>query len=238
MELAYHYGIDTFFKTDVRDNAATGNREWWATCDIDELSPLSLLIGDAVHNFRSTLDHLFYQLVIANQQVPDRSTHFPVKKDRASYIKSGATLERQIGVAAKCQLDELKPYAGGNDELWVLHQLDITDKHKLLVPFATSYRGTITTVAMADFTKPTADAPFSRGTMKTVMPSEPVPVNKTPTLLFEMGLTDSDIEQIEPHFTLVLEEPGVTTHGSLVVTLEKIGELTKGVLDAFARYIQ
>jgi hypothetical protein len=53
-----------------------------------------------------------------------------------------------------------------------------------------------------------------------------------------MPLTDSDIEQIEPHFALVLEESGVKAHGSLVVTLEKVGELTEGVLDAFAPYVE
>ncbi len=29
---------------------------------------------------------------------------------------------------------ELEPYAGGNDPLWLLHEIDNRDKHRLLVP--------------------------------------------------------------------------------------------------------
>ena len=38
---------------------------------------LSLVIGDAVHNLRSALDHLAWQLVLANGQTPTTQTAYP-----------------------------------------------------------------------------------------------------------------------------------------------------------------
>jgi len=31
-------------------------------------------------------------------------------------------------------LNQIKPYAGGNDSIWSIHVLDIDDKHRLLLP--------------------------------------------------------------------------------------------------------
>ena len=46
------------------------------------------------------------------------------------------TLERYRGVpkVAVDFIKEAEPYQGAGNPLWRLHQLDITDKHKLLVP--------------------------------------------------------------------------------------------------------
>jgi hypothetical protein len=35
----------------------------------------------------------------------------------------------------------LQPWRGGDDRLWLLHRLDIIDKHRLLVPVAAANRG-------------------------------------------------------------------------------------------------
>jgi hypothetical protein len=37
-----------------------------------------LIAGDYIHNVRSTLDYLIWQLVIANGETPDRSNQFPI----------------------------------------------------------------------------------------------------------------------------------------------------------------
>jgi hypothetical protein len=39
---------------------------------------IPVMIGDAVHNLRSALDHLVWQLVEAGGGVPNEHTHFPI----------------------------------------------------------------------------------------------------------------------------------------------------------------
>lgn len=94
------------------------------------------IVGDAIHNLRSSLDHLAYEMVRANGGTPNDATAFPIFFDCESFE---ASLERKIGGASKNVLDlikSLKPYQGGNDSLWHLHRLDIVDKHRLLIPVA------------------------------------------------------------------------------------------------------
>jgi len=231
------YVVNTHFHSETRDNAEAGNREWWAWCDVPDLDPLSLAIGDVIHNLRSALDHLYFQLVTANGETPDRSTYFPIKKDRASYQQDRARFEQQIGSAAAAELDKLEPYPEGSPFLWDLHQLDITDKHKLLVPVATCYRGTIDTMPMADFTKPTATAPFTPGTMSLMTPGESVAVTETPTLLFEVPLTDPKHERITPQFAFDINEPGVVENGPLLAVLELLGDFTWPVIERFKTFV-
>lgn len=50
----------------LSDDTASGLREWKVVRADSLPSSLSLLAGDVVHNLRSALDHLIYQLVIAN----------------------------------------------------------------------------------------------------------------------------------------------------------------------------
>jgi hypothetical protein len=61
---------------------------------------------------------------------------FPVRKTRQELeatINGG-----QIKIAGADIIDlivnSIKPYVGGNDALCALHALDVTDKHKLLIP--------------------------------------------------------------------------------------------------------
>jgi hypothetical protein len=93
-----------------------------------------LLIGDAVHNLRSALDLACWRLVSPRCTDPDR-VQFPFCKTAngfESVIKS-----RQVNLAGPKVVDairDLKPYPGGNDDLYGLYRLDIEDKHKILIP--------------------------------------------------------------------------------------------------------
>jgi hypothetical protein len=91
-------------------------------------SMLSAILGDAVHNVRSALDYLAYQLVKANGIEPDDHTQFPIYNVRKKLpdITPGVPLE------LRNLLDELQPYQfthPRNHALEVLHRLSIADKH-------------------------------------------------------------------------------------------------------------
>ena len=113
-------------------NPNTGELTYYGPPDRDVPMEIAIVAGDAVHNLRSALDHLAYQLVLANGNKPNRKTDFPIFKDASDYEKN--CVERTEGMSQKAlaRIGEAKPYKGGNDTLWRLHKLDIIDKHRLL----------------------------------------------------------------------------------------------------------
>lgn len=97
---------------------------------------LSAAIGDAVHNIRSALDLMASELVRAATG-SDKGVYFP-------FAPSRTALETQIkekkfdraGTDASVLLRRYAPYRGGNSVLRAIHDLDIIDKHKSLLPDA------------------------------------------------------------------------------------------------------
>jgi hypothetical protein len=88
--------------------------------------------GDVVQNLRSALDHLANQLWLVNRSTPTRHTEFPISKNFATYERNKTRKVEGMRTDAKEAIDRLKPYSGGNEPLWRLHELNNIDKHRLL----------------------------------------------------------------------------------------------------------
>jgi len=97
---------------------------------------LAPIIGDIVHNLRSALDLLAVELVRLNND-DTCSVYFPFAKS-AGELKTMIRQRNLDGAApeAVALVRELKPYPEGNPELRYIHDLDILDKHVMLVPLA------------------------------------------------------------------------------------------------------
>lgn len=117
----------------------------------------ALLVGDCIHNLRSSLDHLAHSLAVLAQGdlTPDqtRSVSFPVfrLKERFEDPKGGSG-RRKIKLlrpADQARIEELQPYNAGNAAVWgdmvgdgIVHflpphldfiqEFDNIDKHRLL----------------------------------------------------------------------------------------------------------
>jgi hypothetical protein len=103
---------------------------------------LALLVGDAMHNTRSALDHLACRLVEHNNGQVTNRTAFPIfpkepqrktrEDERYSAAIEGMNPEHKKAIRA------LQPFSNrGTDEarrLIALSALDNTDKHRLLLP--------------------------------------------------------------------------------------------------------
>jgi hypothetical protein len=94
---------------------------------------LSLLLGDAIHNARSALDYLAWQLVIAGGGSPNKRTMFPIADSQEKFTGRYRADLRGSSPAAMAAVQALQPFSGGDERFWRLHQLDIEDKHHLLV---------------------------------------------------------------------------------------------------------
>jgi hypothetical protein len=102
---------------------------------------LSALLGDTIHNLRSALDHLAFQLVsVGTGKSPSSHVYFPIADDRAKYIEQRRRQLKGATPSAIAVVDSLNPYKGGNDELWLLHKLNNLDKHRVLITAGSAFQ--------------------------------------------------------------------------------------------------
>ncbi len=104
---------------------------------------IAAVTGDIVHNLRSALDHVAWQLVVLDNGQPTRETAFPLHDSatnergnpRVLTIKPGI---RDAGIMAA--VEAMQPYAEARhghdprtDALGIVGRLDNIDKHRLLL---------------------------------------------------------------------------------------------------------
>jgi hypothetical protein len=95
---------------------------------------IPLIIGDAIHNLRSALDHLAWQLVVAAGNTPNSQTYFPIYETAEGYNKAKAKGKvKGFNADQMNVLDAMQPYNAGYEPLWLIHKLNNFDKHNLLV---------------------------------------------------------------------------------------------------------
>ena len=100
-----------------------------------------LLIGDCVHNLRSSLDHLVWQLAGGRGNT---KTEFPIARDSKWYESNAPKKFPHVGPDARKIIKSFQPcYRRPNDPegdpLWVLNDLANIDKHRLLHTTAVAY---------------------------------------------------------------------------------------------------
>jgi hypothetical protein len=104
----------------------------------------SLIIGDAVHNLRSALDHAVWEMIGSNAKSPE-TVQYPFPReggptDDQSFHQT--IVGRQLQLAGPKVVDAVKRLnarPNGNAILYGVHLLDIRDKHKLVVATANSF---------------------------------------------------------------------------------------------------
>jgi hypothetical protein len=218
------------------DDPNTRERTYYVL-SVQDLPPeIVTIVGDALHNLRSALDHLAYQLVVAAGGKPDINTAFPIAKSFESYMSPKGRLKvkgmRQDAIKA---IDAHKPYKGGNDTLWHLHELNNIEKHRLLITACSTNRArSMTPSERADVTKifvgsqPNDPIPEFRGMLKAVTP---VPLKAGDKLL---TVPQYELEQyIHFHFDLLSNEPGVIDRKPLVEALHQMTQLVGKIILEF-----
>ena len=90
------------------------------------------IIGDTISNLRSALDHIVWQLVLANGQTPTRRNAFPICAKKAEFQDRGTPMLGGVGSEPKAIIERFQPCNGGDRALWVLNELSNIDKHRFL----------------------------------------------------------------------------------------------------------
>jgi len=92
------------------------------------------LIGDIIHNLRASLDFAACDLAELNGAASVDGVYFPFGKTKDSFEASSREKIRKLSSRAKEHIRNLMPYRGGNEALWLIHYLDLGDKHRRLTP--------------------------------------------------------------------------------------------------------
>lgn len=157
----------------------------WRLLESVECDPrLPILMGDAVHNYRTALDHLAWSLVRLTHFNPSNKTFFPVREVEPPEGRDTITIDARIepNDAINTFVQSVQPFvtypdAGYFAPIAQLHRLDLADKHRVLLvsavglDFATfvsdqgvevtshSYGGSLAagSIVMRAFTKVPAD---------------------------------------------------------------------------------
>jgi hypothetical protein len=144
-----------FESTPIRIESSSFEAEtgWWIfkTDEVKRL-PLrpSVIIGDILHNLRSALDHLVWQLVLFNGADPTTRNQFPIESGEQRFAKAA---RRMLAGVAEHHIEQIKgvqPFAQGESDefgnarasaLVLLRDLSNQDKHRLINPVMAAMGG-------------------------------------------------------------------------------------------------
>jgi hypothetical protein len=99
---------------------------------------VSVILGDAAHNLRSSLDHFVWAAAVN----PTNDSGFPIQRQPNPSNWKGLVFGKLKGCSKALRQAVLatESHPGGATEfLWTLNELDVTDKHRLLLTVGTSY---------------------------------------------------------------------------------------------------
>jgi hypothetical protein len=201
---------------------------------------LALIAGDAIQNLRSALDHLAFQIVrfdTGADPINPKDIYFPISETNAQYSKSLSKKLRGASRESIDKIDAFKPYEGGNDQLCMLHYLNIIEKHRTLLAVGCLSTG----FAFPDFMVAKSEQEFIYSateyydTMNVFLEEFGGP--KFP---LEAGLplfvdrADSELNpNLKFRFDIAFNEAGVAQGNPIVETLHQLTDLVEGIVAAF-----
>jgi hypothetical protein len=179
---------------------------------------ISLRTGEVIQNLRSALDYVVWALVESNGSTPTRDNCFPISENAKKY-KTGSPgkVKGMCQRAVDC-INLTKPDKGGTEALWQLHELNNSDKHRLLLTAGIGFRVTVqqrfgssvvigragghggsvltqNPIVNVDFTPSNAAFPIIYGTEILALPAE---LNMNPQFTFDVAFNEPSIIEREP----------------------------------------
>lgn len=183
---------------------------------------IALITGDIIQNLRSSLDHLAYKLFTTGpgNGTDGQHIYFPIANDFDQYEKDKNRKTEGLIQQAKGLIDAVKPYKGGNDTIWKIHQLNNIDKHRLLVTVGASF-------GSMDIGKHLQKS-MTESFPDINMPAIPLFIKPADNLfplkvgddLFVDGPNAKPIPDMQFKFDIVLNEPGIVEGESLIKILQ------------------
>lgn len=202
---------------------------------------LSFMLGDAIHNLRSTLDHLACALVIASGSEPNSKTAFPIFDTPEAFSEMSRGKVPGLGKMALETLDRVQPYKKGwGNWAWQLHKLDIIDKHRLLL--------TVSTIPVARSILPSEKTAYNNGKtiigptslfFRQMVLADSAPVIETVKAGHELARfpASEEYEKVGFAFDIAIDEAEVVKGMPTFLLLRKFSSEVLNVINDFARFL-
>ncbi len=194
---------------------------------------IPLIVGECVHSLRSALDHLAFQLWVASGSNGNPATvGFPIFDEPAKFHAGLAGKIKGLSQTGIDAITAIQPYKGGNgNDLWVIHELNKIDKHRLLLTANMGFHGmTIPNhLTLANFIG--VDPAITVGMSSTLFPL------KVGDELF-MDIPDTKPnENLQFAVQISLNEPGIVEGESLFSKLVELSDFVKKIVAILARLL-
>lgn len=188
------------------------------------------IAGDAIHNLRSSLDHLAQHLWLVNNPASTKHFNFPIFNTAADYNKAivGGKKER-LRQDAIDALGKVEAYKGGKgNHIWVLNYLDNIDKHRLILTIASAGGGLYDVPANSVFDERFAQ--MFREMNVVIYPAVPT-ILKIGDILAPVESEEDKNRKFPIHITF--NEPQVFEGGPLLETLQHFANLVSNTVILF-----
>jgi hypothetical protein len=99
---------------------------------------LGVIVGDVLHDLRSALDHLVWQLAIIGSGPKERANQFPIFDTPEKFKEKCPRYLHGIAPEHRTRIEAYQPYMGGSEgfALHILATLNDVDKHRVVHPGA------------------------------------------------------------------------------------------------------
>jgi hypothetical protein len=221
------------------EDPKTGDLVWRVRVREQPPPSLALLAGDAVHNLRTALDHLMWQLVLANGHEPDDQTMFPITANATRFRAGGPRRMKGASARAVAAIRAAKPYKGGNDLLWRLHRLDANDKHRLLYVVGAAHRS-ITLASSLPSPTGTGRVPLPKFDLHPADRQFPLRDGAELFLVRAAGRAGYAENYDEPEFSfeVALSDGEVVEGEPILQTLSQLADFTSGFIESFVSLLK
>ncbi len=236
------------YRVETKRDPQTGQQIHYMASVADVPLAVSLIAGDAIHNLRSALDYLACQLVaIGTGKLPGSHVYFPIGNDAADYESRCSGQVKGARQDAIKAIDAIEPYKGGKGhQLWILHKLDIADKHRLLLTVGACYGRYNFAALVPPGLQHVTVSDGGQWQDLTGVPIHPFfdfsietkgricPLKAGDVLL--RGIPDAEMnDDTKFFFGIALAEPGIVEGESLLKTVHDLANLVSNIIGQFAR---
>jgi hypothetical protein len=212
-----------------RPEPETGRLRYYVT-KADPVPPeIAAILGDIFHNLRSALDHLAQQLyfVGSGRSTARRKTCFLITETAKGFKAEQRDAFKEIRQDAIDAICALEPYSDGKGaDLWVLHKLNIIDKHRLILTIGSAFRsmnlGPTITRHISEHISGFSSGPFF------VRPADRKPLRVG-------DLIAGDVT--DPEFRFEVTVPGVIEGESVLETVDRFRQRVRKVVESFKPYL-
>ena len=186
----------------------------------------SVLAGEVLFHLRSSLDHLVWQLIIANGKDPAElqpKPEFPVYWRRKAYESRGKRKIEGVSDKAAALIEQFQPYPRNGDipdfkpvthPLYIIHTLNITDKHRLLNALCSHIKASLYHGTKA-----------AHGIFR---------VEGRTALVLKSYSDNNEVQMdVHPEFHISFDEDGVLQTESIVPALKNLTGYVEGVIHSF-----